>query len=135
MKGTYSEQRTTERKYTELRNADYPDIQRPKTRKGCLSEPRPCPWVSCRHHLYLHVTKYGSVKIPIDHEPWDMEHSCSLDLVDRHPGGMTLEESGAVLGLTRERVRQVEDIALDKIRLFEILERIWDDYERHDPNY
>ncbi len=36
-------------------------IVRPKTRGECASGPRPCPWVSCRHHLYLDVDKNGSV--------------------------------------------------------------------------
>ncbi|MGN6107941.1 MAG: hypothetical protein ACTHU0_22725 [Kofleriaceae bacterium] len=31
------------------------DIPRPKTRADCRAEARPCPWVSCRHHLLLEV--------------------------------------------------------------------------------
>lgn len=38
--------------------------------------------------------------------------------VEDHPNGATLEEIGAALGLTRERVRQIEEIALAKIRKF-----------------
>jgi hypothetical protein len=30
-------------------------IPRPTTRGECLQEARPCPWVSCRHHLLLEV--------------------------------------------------------------------------------
>jgi hypothetical protein len=30
-------------------------IPRPRTRGDCLQEARPCPWVSCRHHLLLEV--------------------------------------------------------------------------------
>jgi hypothetical protein len=30
-------------------------IPRPITRGDCLQEARPCPWVSCRHHLLLEV--------------------------------------------------------------------------------
>src|SRR3954454_13361241 len=34
----------------------YPeDIDRPLTREECKSMPRPCPFVSCSHHLYLDV--------------------------------------------------------------------------------
>ena len=36
--------------------------------------------------------------------------------VDEHEGGATLEEIGAVLGVTRERVRQIEEAALRKAR-------------------
>jgi hypothetical protein len=30
-------------------------IPRPTTRAECRDEARPCPWVSCRHHLLLEV--------------------------------------------------------------------------------
>lgn len=36
-----------------------------------------------------------------------MQHSCALDLAEER-GGMTLEEISGVLGVTRERVRQIE---------------------------
>jgi hypothetical protein len=32
-------------------------IPRPTTRGECLQEARPCPWVSCRHHLLLEVAR------------------------------------------------------------------------------
>ena len=38
----------------------------------------------------------------------------SLDVADR--GGITLEEVGAILNLTRERIRQVEVRGLHKIK-------------------
>src|SRR6185436_15449349 len=31
------------------------DEPRPQTRKDCKDAQRPCPWVSCKHHLYLDV--------------------------------------------------------------------------------
>ena len=34
----------------------------------------------------------------------------------QHPGGATLEEVAAALGVTRERVRQIEEVALRKCR-------------------
>lgn len=37
-------------------------------------------------------------------------------VVDENPDGMTLEQVGNVLGVTRERVRQIEVIALRKLR-------------------
>lgn len=33
--------------------------QRPRTRGDCKDGPRPCPWVSCRHHLLLEIAKHG----------------------------------------------------------------------------
>ena len=43
-----------------------------------------------------------------------MKETCALDIADR--GGVTLEEVGEILNLTRERIRQVEVIGLEKLR-------------------
>jgi len=84
------------------------DADRPKTRAECRDMPRPCPYVSCKHHLYLDVNPHtGSIKLNFpDLEPWELEHTCALDVADE--GSRTLEEIGAITNLTRERVRQVE---------------------------
>jgi DNA-binding CsgD family transcriptional regulator len=94
----------------------YPDdIDRPRTREACESMPRPCPFVSCSHHLYLDVNREGAIKLNFPHlEVWEMPETCSLDVADR--GGITLEEVGAILNLTRERVRQIETRGLYKIK-------------------
>ncbi len=95
----------------------YPDdVDRPPTREECLSMPRPCPFVSCSHHLYLDVNpESGAIKLNFPHlEVWEMAETCSLDVADR--GGTTLEEVGIILNLTRERIRQVEVRGLTKIR-------------------
>jgi hypothetical protein len=42
-----------------------------------------------------------------------MNETCALDIADR--GGTTLEEVGAIMNLTRERIRQVEVKALAKL--------------------
>ena len=78
--------------------------------------PRPCPFVSCSHHLYLDVNpESGAIKLNFPHlEVWEMAETCSLDVADR--GGITLEEVGAILNLTRERIRQVEVRGLGKMR-------------------
>ncbi len=53
-------------------------------------------------------------------DPWlDLEweeHDEAREIVAKHPDGMTLEQVGNVLGVTRERVRQIEAIALEKLR-------------------
>ena len=43
-----------------------------------------------------------------------MEHSCALDIADR--GGITLEDVGVIMNLTRERIRQVEVRGLEKLK-------------------
>lgn len=90
-------------------------IVRPKTREDCGRIPRPCPFVSCRWHLYLDVSaKTGSIKLNFpDLEPHELEHSCALDVADA--GGATLEDVGEMLNITRERVRQLEGSALRKL--------------------
>ncbi len=95
----------------------YPeDIERPRLRSDCQNTQRPCPFVSCEHHLYLDVNpQSGAIKLNFPHlEVWEMAETCALDVADR--GGITLEEVGAILNLTRERIRQVEVRGLSKIR-------------------
>lgn len=77
---------------------------------------RPCPFVSCQHHLYLDVNpETGSLKINfLDREPWELADTCSLDVAERD--GLTLEEVGEILNLTRERIRQIEVSALHALR-------------------
>lgn len=96
--------------------ADYMDYRRPQRRADCASGPRPCPFVSCTHHLYLDVNpNTGSIKINFpDVEVWDMPHTCALDVAER--GGITLEEVGSIMNLTRERIRQVEVNGLEKLQ-------------------
>lgn len=92
--------------------ADGP-YKRPKTRGDCARVPRPCPFVACKHNLYLDVSETGSIILNFPHlEPGQMvaHQSCSLDLAER--GAMTLEDIAVVTNLTRERIRQVELKAL-----------------------
>lgn len=88
---------------------------RPQTRAQCEDAPRPCPYVGCRFHLYLDVSKRGSIKLNFPHlEPEELEHSCALDVAES--GGATLEQVGYLLNVVRERVRQLEDMAFRKLR-------------------
>lgn len=70
-------------------------------RLDCINLPRPCPRTGCRFHLA------GESKL-------DVGPSCALDVADR--GHHTLAEIASLLGVTRERVRQIESIALRKMR-------------------
>lgn len=49
--------------------------------------------------------------------PWE-RHIEARRVVRAHPEGMTLEQIGEVLGLTRERVRQIEVTAVRKLKEF-----------------
>ena len=88
---------------------------RPRSRGDCRNAPRPCPWVSCKYHLYLDIMpQSGSIKMNFpDREVWEMTETCALDVADR--GGITLEDVGLLLNLTRERIRQVEHRGIDKL--------------------
>jgi hypothetical protein len=92
------------------------DYWKPRTREECTCFERPCPYVSCKHHLFLDVNPLtGSIKLNFpDLEVWEMEETCALDVADR--GGITLEEVGEIMNLTRERIRQVELRGLEKLR-------------------
>ena len=89
---------------------------RPKARGECANVARPCPYVSCKYHLYIDVNPAtGSIKINFpDLEVWELQHSCALDVAGQ--GGITLEEVGEILNLTRERIRQVEVRGLMKLK-------------------
>jgi len=47
--------------------------------------------------------------------PWEEDDRCWY-VVAHHPGGLTLRQIGDIVGLTRERVRQIEAMALHKLR-------------------
>jgi hypothetical protein len=92
------------------------NAQRPRSRADCVTGERPCMFISCKHHLYLDVNpSTGSIKLNFpDKEIWEMGETCALDVADR--GGITLEEVGTIMNLTRERIRQVETRGLLKLR-------------------
>jgi hypothetical protein len=89
---------------------------RPRTRADCVSSARPCVFVSCKFNLYLDVNpETGSIKLNFpDKELWELEFTCALDVAEK--GGITLEEVGEIMNLTRERIRQVETRGLEKVR-------------------
>ena len=78
----------------------------PKTRGDCLpggvNEARPCKWTSCSYH-------HGSNGSAI----------CVLDVADE--GERTLEEVADLIGISKERVRQIEWIAFKKLRRLKVL--------------
>lgn len=91
---------------------------RPTLRSECRHASRPCPWVSCEEHALL-----AAVSGPLGSELTDdqlvellteMPYSCLADIVEERT--LTLDEVAAVFGVTRERVRQLEDKGLTHLR-------------------
>jgi hypothetical protein len=102
------------------------DYWKPKTRAECKDMDRPCPFVSCKYHLYIDVHPVrGSIKLNFpDVEIWEMTETCALDVADR--GGITLEEVGEIMNLTRERVRQVETAGLARLQDYRAVDKLKD---------
>ena len=113
---TISVKRMTKREL-EIGRLLYPETGywKPRHRAECADAPRPCPYVSCKYHLYIDVSpRTGAIKLNFpDLDAWELPESCALDVADR--GGTTLEDVGAIMNLTRERIRQVEVKALAKL--------------------
>lgn len=93
---------------------------RPRTYGDCQRDgwgtTQPCPWVACRAHLGYDVDlDNGSLVYAwSDRDPTEMPATCSLAVAARGPH--TLEQVGALLNITRERVRQIERAALRAVR-------------------
>lgn len=88
--------------------------ERPRTRGDCVGGERPCPWVGCKWHLAIDVSRNGSIKHNWpDVEPGEWLNSCALDAADH--GGLTVEQVAELMNVTRERVRQVEMIAMTNL--------------------
>lgn len=85
----------------------FQNLKRPRTRADCVNGPRPCPWVSCKFHLYLDVNeKTGTIKFNFpDLEVWELKETCALDLADKQES--SFDDIAQVLNLTKERVRQL----------------------------
>lgn len=92
------------------------DGQRPMTRNECRSGERPCPWVSCKHNLYIDVNPVtGSIKLNFpDREIWELAETCALDIAERDD--ITLDVIGDAMNLTHERVRQIIVDGLARLR-------------------
>lgn len=84
---------------------------------GLGSRESPCPYLRCRWHVMSSTSpKTGAIKIvapDADGVP-DLARgpTCALRLAAENPGGMTLEAIAETLGMTRERVRQIETTQL-----------------------
>jgi hypothetical protein len=114
--------------------------ERPRTWGECLERAlgtasRPCGYLRCKHNLLLDVSdETGSYKVTWPHlasghygDEYDAlpQHTCALRVAEQ--GGMTLDEIGEMMNLTRERVRQIETKALLRLRDLSEVVKIVDD--------
>jgi len=109
-------------------HADASAFDRPATRADCIAPggphaQRPCPWLSCQHHALHVLAESHPVTRALLSPTGDAEGavlawlgtapvSCTLDAAETP---RTLDECGAVLGVTRERVRQIESKSIRAI--------------------
>lgn len=79
--------------------------------------PRPCPFLECRYNLVRERARAQDRWVGDGprgrRRKLYVIQSCALDVADQ--GGATLEEVSQSMGVTRERVRQIEEMALRKI--------------------
>ena len=101
------------------------DLRRPRVRGDCAGGERPCPFVTCRHHMAVEVLDTGSLRIVSHLDLETLPQTCSLDVADA--GEHTLEQVGVLLNLTRERVRQLERKGLKSAHAFARLYGIRED--------
>ena len=91
----------------------------PADRGVCERGPRPCPWTSCREHLWAVHDRPGRRRYAGHAPPHAVvRHSsetCALDVAARGP--QSYEEIGRVLGMTPTRVRQVFAMAQMRLRM------------------
>lgn len=115
--------------------------RRPKTWGECQGIKTDCPFVTCKYHLALDVTPGGSLAV-VGVDSWPERDSTTgsqteteridyrVDAVVRYvnsgkptcalqvaeDGPTTLEDIGDLIGVTRERVRQIEGLAMLAMR-------------------
>jgi len=100
------------------------DRRRPRTLAQCPPDEEPCPFVSCRHHLALEVMprtgKLPAVRLTFpDKDLSEMDETCSHRVARRTAAKreeLSIEETARMLNITGERCRQLEKVALAKVR-------------------
>lgn len=85
------------------------------TRSDCRDGPRPCPHMQCRQHLASdytgHTERHAQRRLMV----MSSANTCALDVANANPDGLTCKDVGLLLGMTGERVRQIEKLVLSGI--------------------
>jgi hypothetical protein len=102
------------------------DYQRPKTYAQCLQSGLgvrgPCPYVSCKHHLFLDVMPSGGLKLNFPGgDPTELAETCALAVAaQRAEGDLTLVEVAASMNLSVSRLYQI--VKPHKRRVLKVLD-------------
>lgn len=85
-------------------------MERPITRKDCALGSRPCPYVSCKHHMVWFFPEefWRKSDDEVVEKIFTLPYSCVLDVIDVNRECI-LEDIGFFTELSRERVRQLLD--------------------------
>jgi hypothetical protein len=78
----------------------------------------PCTQVQCRYHL---------AHMGVGDRQWRPTRDCALSVANE--GSLTRDEVAAVLGISDERVRQIEERAVTKLRNSPVLQRLFRELE------
>lgn len=85
------------------------------TRSDCRDGPRPCPHLQCRQHLAGDYTGNSPLQKHRRLHVMSSNNTCALDVANANPDGLTCKDVGLLLGMTGERVRQIEKLVLSGI--------------------
>jgi hypothetical protein len=91
----------------------------PATREECKGSARPCPYVKCRYHLWLHEAdarpgrRHEQGGAPASALRPVTSRTCALDVVAE--GAHTYAEIGELLGISDEGARIIAEKAIAKL--------------------
>lgn len=85
------------------------------TRDICRDGPRPCPYTQCRQHLASDYSGSSPKQQQRRAIVLGSSNTCALDVANANPDGLTYKDVGLLLGMTGERVRQIEKLVLSRI--------------------
>lgn len=94
-----------------------PIYRRPQTREDCGQFERPCPFVACRHHLFLDVTAQGHILFPYGPDVAAIEtmpHTCALDAAES--GERQIREIARGYNMTHQALRLTFHQAMARLR-------------------